>query len=504
MGQIKKIMLVTPNSKWLSEGSFWHLHPYPLTLLASALPKGRYDVRIVDSNLEDHSPEKFSDLVKSWAPDVVGVSVLANEYLVTGLKAVGAVKSVNPGIVTVMGGVCATTRPLDVIRNPNVDFAVLGEGEYVFPKLLDFIEGNGEFPAEGVARMAGDKPDIRRQVHFIKDLDALPFPSNDLIDFDRYANESFKHIVDAPRALPYAKMITSRGCPIGCTFCQVETISGGKTRFQSAKRVVDEIEWLIDKHGIRAIEFLDDNFLGNRSRAVGIFKEMIARKLPVAWNAANVSEFFLSEELLALMKESGCVYLSIAVESGVPRVLKEIIRKPVNLTHAKKMLDTARELGMDTTSLWVIGSPGETWEEIRHSIRVAEEMNSDYTKINIATPYPGTELFNMAVAGGYLSKDFDFSDIGWGLAAISTEEFSVAQLTILRAFEWDRLNFTNEEKRAKIARMMGVTLDELASIRKSTLQRALQATGKAANANLTDKKVLPPGNVGDIAIVTAK
>jgi radical SAM superfamily enzyme YgiQ (UPF0313 family) len=501
LNQQKKILLVIPNSKWLNESAFWHLHPYPLTLLASALPRDRFDIRIVDSNLDNHSLADFSQVVKDWSPEVVGFSVLANEYGVTGHKAAGAVKAVNPAIVTVMGGVYATTRPFDVISDPNIDFAVLGEGEYVFPKLLDFIDGNGDFPAEGVARMVESKADIRPQSTFIENLDALPYPDTDLIDFDRYANESFKHVVDAPRALPYAKMITSRGCPIGCTFCQVETISGRKTRFQSAKRVVDEMEWLIDKHGIRAIDFLDDNFLGNRSRAVAIFQEMIARKLPVVWNAANVSEFFLSEKLLLLMKESGCVYLSIAVESGVPRVLKEIIKKPVNLSHARSMLQYARELGMDTTSLWVIGSPGETWDEIRHTIEVAEDMNSDYTKINIATPYPGTELFDMAVAGGYLPKDYDFSKLGWGQATISTEEFSTDQLTILRAFEWERINFTSEAKRKKVAQMMGVTLDELASIRRKTLQGALHGIGKIPAASSTSRKLVPPGNVGDISLV---
>lgn len=161
--------------------------------------------------------------------------------------------------------------------------------------------------------------------------------------------------------------------------------------------------------------------------------------------------------------------LSIAVESDVPRVFKEIIKKPANLPHARSMLQYAKEFGMDTTSLWVIGSPGETWDEIRHTMEVTEDMNSDFTKINIVAPYPGTELLDMAVAGGYLPKDDDFSKHGWGQATISTEEFSTDLLTILRAFEWERINFTSETKRKKIAKMIGVLLDELASIRKKDI-----------------------------------
>lgn len=283
----------------------------------------------------------------------------------------------------------------------------------------------------------------------------------------------------------------------------MEAISGRKTRFQSPKRVVDEIEWLMDNHGVKAIDFLDDNFLGDRQRAMAIFREVIKRKLPILWNATNVSEFFLSEKMLETMCESGCVYLSIAMESGVPRVLKEIIKKPVKLDHGKKILDKARSLGMDTTTLWVIGSPGETWEEIRQTIRVAEDMDADYTKINVATPYPGTELFDMAQEGGYLPAEFSFEDLGWGQATITTEEFCAEELTILRAFEWDRINFTRPDKRSKIARMMGIDETELKKIRKNTMDQALVTFREKPAESLEDKPnpiSAPPSNVGDITL----
>jgi len=249
--------------------------------------------------------------------------------------------------------------------------------------------------------------------------------------------------------LPYAKMVTSRGCPIGCTFCQVEAISGKNTRYQSAGRVVDEMEWLVRDYGIKAIEFLDDNFLGRRSRSREIFAEMIRRRLPVVWNAMNVSAFYLSEELLELMRQAGCQYVSIAVESGVPRVLQEIIRKPIDLDHVARLVAKARALGMDTSTLWVIGSPGETWDEILTTLKVAEAIDAHYVKINMATPYPGTKLFEMAVAGGYLPADFSFNDLAWGQATFSTEAFAAAELTILRAFEWDRINFSTAARRRR-------------------------------------------------------
>lgn len=502
--RIQRIMLVVPNQRWYRRESYWHLHPYALALLAAMLPDR--EVRIVDANLDDLTREQFEGVVREWQPDLVGASVLANEFGITGHVVCQCVKRINRSIVTVLGGVYPTTRPEAAIKDEAVDFAVIGEGEYLFPRLIDFLESKALLPEKGLAYRWYDpgrmwpRTVIQEREPFIQPLDALPYPAFHLIPYLRYATESFKHVVDAPRALPYAKMITSRGCPIGCTFCQVEVISGKNTRYQSAKRVVDEIEWLIDQYGIKAIDFLDDNFLGHKGRCREIFREMIRRKVPVVWNAANVSSWFLNDEVLELMKESGCQYVSIAVESGVERVLKHIIKKPVKLTHVKAMVEKIRSLGMDSTTLWVIGSPGETWDEIRETIRVAEWMDADYTKINVATPYPGTELFDMAVAGGYLPPHFEFDDLAWGQATISTEEFSARELTMLRAFEWDRINFTRLEKRVRIARMMGVSLDELESIRRNTREAALNKIMEKETSNV---RMLAPRNVGDIQIAVA-
>lgn len=503
--KIQRIMLVIPNQKWYRKEAFWHLHPYALALLAAMFDRSDREIRIVDANLDNLSDRQFEQVIREWMPDLVGASVLANEFGITGHVACRCAKNVSRDIVTVLGGVYPTTRPNDAIKNEAVDYVVIGEGEYVFPDLVSYLEGKGPRPNHGLAYHDRGLTVIQERAPFVSPLDALPYPALDLVPYLRYATESFKHVVDAPRAMPYAKMITSRGCPIGCTFCQVEVISGKITRYQSAARVVDEMEWLVDTYGIKAIDFLDDNFLGHKGRCREIFHEMIRRKVPVVWNAANVSSWFLNDELLELMKESGCQYVSIAVESGVERVLKHIIKKPVKLPHVKAMVDKVRELDMDSTTLWVIGSPGETWDEIRETIRVAEWINADYTKINVATPYPGTELFDMAVAGGYMEAWFDFDDLAWGKATISTEEFKASELTMLRAYEWDRINFTKPEKRARIAKMMGVSLIELDDIRRRTRQTAMdkilyESSEVDARAKLRGTEIMAPRNVGDISI----
>ncbi len=242
--------------------------------------------------------------------------------------------------------------------------------------------------------------------------------------------------------------------------------------------MIEEIQYLIDNFGIKSVEFEDDNLLGNVPRAKQLFKRMAEMNWDLVWNALNVSVFFLDEEMLDLMKAAKCQYLSLAVESGSPRVLKEIVHKPVKLDRAKRMADYARKIGLDTTSLFIIGFPGETWDEVRQTIKFAEDIGTDYVKINVATAFPGTKLYDLAISQNAIDPSFDDDSIEWGRGGITTEEFTSDQLRILRAMEWERINFATEQKRRKLAQMMRVSPEELDTIRKRTVDLKLAASPK--------------------------
>ena len=466
-GRQTRVLLAIPNQRW-AQNMEWSIHPYALCQLASMI-ENNYEVKILDANVDNLSPPEVLGEIIKFSPDILGVSVLANAYKKAAFTLFEMAKSFNSDIVTIIGGVFTTTRPDAAFECSSIDYGVMGEGEFVLPQLLDFITCKIELlPQEGIIYREANKLVIKPQKTFIQDLDTLPFPNYNYVDYSKYST-TFRKSVEAPRALPYGKIITSRGCPIGCIFCQVENISGKNTRYKSAEKVVEEIQILINQFGIKAIEFEDDNFLGSIKRTKRLFELMILKNWDLVWNAMNVSVFFLNEEILDLMKASKCQYLSMAIESGSPRVLKEIINKPVNLEHAKKMAAYAKKIGIDTTSLFVIGFPGETWDEIRQTIRFAEELGTDYVKFNVATAFPGTKLHDLAIKAQSLDPTFDFDNIQWGEAGISTSEFSAKQLTILRALEWDRVNFSSEEKFLKIASMMNISQDELKQVRRRTI-----------------------------------
>lgn len=471
---MKKVILMYPNCRWVEKcenKTIWNLHPYNLCLLSATIEK-EYTTKIVDANMENLSKEDFAKVIEDYKPGIVGISVLTNEYGDSGLIAGKITKSANPKIQTILGGVHAASNPESIIRDENIDYVAIGEGEFTLEKLCNHITYNENLPLKGIAFKRNGKIINLGRADFIDNLDNLPLPSYDKVDFMKYATSIQRESADRPRAMPYAHMITSRGCPYNCCFCQAGKISGKKPRLRSIENVLNEMSWLKEKYGIRGVIFDDDNLLFDKKRAKGIFQGMIDKKFGIKWNAIAMAAFKLDEEIVSLMKKSGCQYVDIAIESGVERVLKEIIHKPLKLEHAKEVASLLKKYKIDFAANFVIGFPGETWQEIRKTIKFAEDFNADYTKIFIATPLPNTELYDVAKNGGYLKNDFDFNKHLWTDGCINTEEFRSKDLKILRAYEWDRINFSSPEKCKKIANMMDISLERLAEIRKSTLERA--------------------------------
>ncbi len=294
-----------------------------------------------------------------------------------------------------------------------------------------------------------------------------------MIELEKYISSAHRKSVDSPRRYPYARIITSRGCPYGCTFCQVEFITGRRFRARSAENVLKEIEYLRNEYGIKSIIFDDDNLFMDRQRAVDIFQGMIGKGLAMPWSAIAVAVFKLDEELIRLMKSSGCECVGIAIESGSKRVLKEIIKKPLDFEYAKKMVSSIKGKGIYISANFMIGFPTETWDEIRQTVKVAEEINVDYVKLFAVIPLRNTRLWRMCEEKGAFKEGFEKASRVWSTGQmVETDEFSANDITILRAYEWDRINFSDPQKRKRTAEMMGIREEELSGIRRKTFDNA--------------------------------
>lgn len=468
-----RVVLVVPNFRWSNweQNTLWHYIPYNLCLLA-AMVKDLCEVTIIDANVSEMDENGFARALEASQPDVVGITVLMDHYAPAAHKAAAIAKSIGKEVKVILGGVYATVNPSLAMNDSNIDYLVVGEGEYVFRELLGYFMGQNSMPEKGVSYRSNGDTVHTGHSDFIKTLDALPLPAYDLIDFDKYANSAFRRSVDSPRRFPYARIMTSRGCPLNCVFCQVESISGRLFRPRSAENVLQEIEWLKTTYGIESLIFDDDNLLVQRNRAVQIFQGMIDRGLAMPWVAVAIAEFSLDEELIDLMRASGCEYIDVAIESGTKRLLKEIIKKPVNFEHARKMIAKARREGIYVAGNFIIGFPTETWDEIRQTIKLAEELDLDYVKIFDLIPLRNTRLWDLCEKENCLKEGFDSSNVIWDSGQIETGHFTARDLTILRAYEWDRINFTDPIKRKRTAGMLGMTESELLQNRRTTLDKA--------------------------------
>lgn len=471
---VSKIILVIPNYNWDKDGKdcnesniLWHFIPYNLCLLAAVLEReNRYEIKVIDALAEALSIEEFENRIRDEQPDFVGISVLMDFYSYTGHMAAKIVKKINSNIITALGGVHATANPELNVQDRNYDYVMCGEGEEMLPQLLCFINGVQKEVPKGVWYIRSGQIINGGRADLISNLDDYPLPAYHLIDYSQYSMRAERKSLDGPAAYPYARILTSRGCPYNCCFCQVDKIAGRKFRPRSARNILSEIDWLVRTYGVKSLIFDDDNLLTDRKRAIEIFKNL--EKYKLSWKMIATAAFLLDDELIELMKKSGCVYVDIAIESGTERILHEIIKKPLKLEKAVAVTRKLKEEGIYVAANFIIGFPGETWEEIRQTIKFAEELNADYIKLFNAVPLPGTRLYEMAKEQGALVKNFHSENVNWRNASIETNEFTARDVSILRAYEWDRINFSTYEKRKRTADMMGIAVSELDEIRRQT------------------------------------
>lgn len=470
--QKSKVVLLIPNSRWLDKRP-WIMWPHSALILTRLL-KDEFDFEILDANIRDLSEDACKERLKGVNPAAVLVSGFSVEYYQQYHIAASLAKAVCPETVTVLGGVYATVLTEEAVKDDNVDYVFVGHAE---ERIVDFLrlalaqdkKRLKNFPGLSFRDEGGQAVDNPVKT-YISDVKELLKPDYSLIDVDAYLKHKSKdyQLVSDHYSAP---IVSSYGCPHNCLFCAARTISGRKTTYRPVEHIIEEIEFLKDNYGVRHLVFLDDYLIGDKQRISKLLNTFIERNYNLTWKAANVSAWHLDDELLGLMKRSGCFQVTVSVESGNSRVLHKIIRKPLNLAIIPDIVKKCNKLGIDIGANFVIGLPGETWNELRDSFRFAEFCDFDLVHFHIATPLPKTDLYELAKKQKLIPGDFSFTDpryFGFCQGFITTSEFSPFELMILRAFEWDRINFKTPEKVAKVAKMMNITIDELESHRKQT------------------------------------
>lgn len=472
-----KVTLVVSNYAWFGKRP-WRGMTTSVPIITAVL-KDKVDFSVVDANVNDYSEENVREKLKEIAPEVVLITALSTEYHKTYHTVAKISKNVLPNVLVIMGGVYPTVCPEHVIEDGNVDIAMMGHAEGRLDQLLMLIETGDQDKIkkfEGIAYKMDGSIVVNPLEHYIGDVFDMVKPDYSLIDVDKYLDAERKSVANQNMEIKgrSATIISSYGCPYNCLFCATRTISGRKVAYRPADDVLEEIDFFVTKKHANAIFFADDCLLANRERAKFIFEEIIKRNYNIEIQIGTVAAWHLDKEILELMKKAGLTKLGISVESGNERVLHKIIRKPLKIEILPGIISMCRELDILLRANFVIGFPGETWEEIRDSLRVAEELDFDLIDIHIATILPKTDLYELAKSTHSISEDFSFfsDDInfGFGKGNITTDEFTPEELQVLRAYEWDRINFSTPQKRKRACRIMNISEEELKEHRKQTRQ----------------------------------
>jgi len=468
------LVLLVPNTRWFGKRCWMWFTP-AVPYLTAVLNRRRVPFSVLEANIDDLTPEAVAVRLAELAPDAVAIPCMSLEYWRQAHEAARLAKEAGPDIVTILGGAHPTSLPERVMEDPNVDYLVLGEGEERLPDLLAALQKDaGDLAAlDGIAYRDGDRVVVRPPQRWIEDLDALPLPDYTAFDAARVMNHLQHGAAGGmcTKRTPVGAVMTSRGCPYGCCFCAGHVTMGRRTRFRSPESVLREVDMLVRDFGIRELVFQDDNMYARRERALAIVDGIRARGYDLLWKNSNLAAWHMDRELMRRMKESGCYQVTISPESGSPRVLKEIIHKPGTREDALNVSAWCKEFDLELEADFVIGFPGETWDDIRQTTNFAEELDADAVKFAVATPFPGTELFETAVRGGYLPADFDFyrdDALGFANPVIETEEFSATELRMIRCLEWDRINFRTKAKADRYRRVNPMTEEELAQFRRDT------------------------------------
>lgn len=364
---------------------FYNSPPIGLASIAAVLEEKGHQVVITDCPVQRVSEADLPDLTRKISPDIVGLTSSTAYYSRT-KEAARQIKSVLPETPICLGGPHLGANPESLIQDNCFDFGVIGEGEITFSEVVQRIETNQDYrDVPGVVTAQDGQLNFAATRPLIEDLDTLPYPARHLLPIKDYVpmpNDQYN--------LPKTSMITSRGCPFPCIFCD-KTTFGARYRSFSPGRIVDEMHMLEKDYGIRDIAFVDSTFTPNRKRVEGILEAMEAAPPIASWTCSSRANV-LDEDLLRRMKAMNCWRIRIGIESGNEQILKNI-RKGVTKQDVERTAKTAYRLGFQLKAFFMIGHFGETLSSIQDSIDFALSLPLKDITIQTNTPLRGTAQY---------------------------------------------------------------------------------------------------------------
>jgi radical SAM superfamily enzyme YgiQ (UPF0313 family) len=390
--QNMKVLFIHPHgSNWLPgmrdiTTIFNLMPPLGIMSIAAVLEQHGIPVEILDCYAAPLSAEAIVEEVIRIKPDIIGFSCTTSSFF-EGYRVAELIKERCPEIITVAGGAHACTMGHALLDSfPALDYLVIGEGEQTMLELAQSGGRDGE-KIPGIAYRKNGSGTLTSTRELIPDLDELPFPAYHLLPGfpERYTLPLFSF----PTA-PNTSIISSRGCPYACSYCDRSVFSRG-FRFNSPDYIIEHIAMLSSRYGIRHVFFYDDLFTFDRKRVARFCELKAQRGLKITYNCIARLEH-VDQELLELLKRSGCWQVNFGIESGDPEVVKKH-RKFFGLDEVGRKLKMVKDAGMRVKGLFMIGLPGEDEAAIRRTIDYALSLPLEEINVTKFTPFPGAPIY---------------------------------------------------------------------------------------------------------------
>lgn len=379
------------------------------------------------------SDEDIVNKLRAFNPTIVGVSMLFSSVAECGFSISRSVKKAFPDVPIIFGGIHASFMHKKIMEEiPSVDFVLCGESDFTFVEFVEKLSTKQDYTdIPGLVWRNGSQVMVNHKASFIPDLDQLPFPAWHRIDMEKYFEISMPHN-------PFVKsgrvgcIMTQRGCPQRCYFCSSADYFGHKFRGLSSKRTIEMVKYLVDTFKIEELQIMDDTFTSNPKRVIeiceGIKKYNLRISLPNAIRADVPKDRERRLKMFKAMREAGVVQIGMSVEHGDQEFLDKVIEKRLDLNDVIVSCDIAHEAGLMVHANFMMGFPFETAELRQRTIDFAKNLDADSFSVSLASPLPGTRLWDIVEKNNLFMDAFDVNRMLYVYVNIKPHDISPEDL----------------------------------------------------------------------------
>jgi len=407
------VFLTPPISLKARYGSWAHagnaMPSLGILSLTAVCRQAGFDTWVVEAAARDLDQDQVVNKIKAIEPRYLGLSATTFSINAAAHCAKLA-KQITRSITTIVGGPHLTSVPRETMeRFADFDVGVIGEGEATIVELVKALENGGNLEeVNGIifrvknSEKAGENTPLHHSAPraLIEDLDVLPFPAHDLL-------EGFPHAFHPPpfktTQFPAASIVTSRGCPNRCIFCD-RSVFGNHCRAFSSHYIIAWIRELVHRYGIKELLIEDDTFVLFKSRLVEICEGLLRERLGISWSCLGRVDM-VTPELLKLMRKAGCWEIGYGIESGAQHIL-DFEKKKIDLAQVEQAVKWTMEAGILAKGFFMMGHPHETEESMRTTVAFARKISLSDISVMMLTPFPGSELYSTANQYGVFNNDW--------------------------------------------------------------------------------------------------